>query len=105
MTPTTTEFKLEYIKRQARINANHAEKPAWENKINEIRNNLSQLIDTIRVIIPGYSNYTESFGCHEWTPFWIAVLEIQDQFRLPGDNSDIEYKINHVTLEITLAKE
>ena len=100
-----TEFKLEYIERNMRLSSVYSNNPVWKNKINEIQNRFSQLIDTIRVIIPGYSQYTESLETHEWSPFWIAVLEIQDQFDLPGGHADTEYKINPDTLEITLARD
>lgn len=105
MNPTTSEFKLIYLEPNMRLSSKYSRWPAWKRKRNEIQNTFSKIIDNIREIVPGYSRYTESFGCHEWTPFWIAVLEVQDQFDLPGGNSDTEYRIDHNTLEITLAKE
>ena len=105
MNPTTTEFKLKYIEKNMRLSSVYSKFPAWKRKRNEIQNRFSQIIDELREVVPGYSTYTESFGCHEWTPFWIAVIEVQDQFDLPGANSDTEYKINHETLEITLAED
>ena len=100
-----TEFKLEHIEETKRLNSSYEGNPDWKNKIIEIQNRFSEIIDTLRRVIPGYASYTEDFGCHEWTPFWIAVVEVQDQFDLDGDNSETEYKINHETLEITLAEE
>ena len=96
-----TEFKLEYIAKDKRLNSSYEGDPPWKNKIKEILNRLSELIDAIENLVPSYSSQAPE----EWTPFWIAVLEIQTEFNLPGEDWETEYKINRETNEITLAEE
>lgn len=98
-------FKLEYIDKNKRLNEHYKDDPPWKNKIKEIQNRFSEIIDNLRNIVPEYSNYTESHDDHESTPFWIAVIEVQIEFNLPGEDYDTGYKINPKTLKISLEEE
>ena len=98
-------FRLKYIKKNERLNSSYKHDPTWKNKIKEIQNRFSEVIDNLKVIVPQYTNYTQSHGDHQWSPFWIAVIEVQLEFGLPGQDHDTEYEINPITLEIKLQEE
>ena len=95
---TSTEFKLEYYEKNNRLDANNYEDPPWKNKIKEIENRFSELIDLLEQIIPEFASSPPN---DDWTPFWIAVYEIQCEFNLPGEDWDTEYEIDTETLTIT----
>ena len=55
-------FNLEYIEKNKRLNSSYVHDPTWKNKIKEIQNLFSEVIDNLKAVVPEYTNYTECHG-------------------------------------------
>lgn len=94
-----TYLKLKYIEENERRDEYEKSDPEWRRIISKIENRFSELIDNIETLLPSYGSSPPN---DDWTPYWIAVYEIQSEFNLPGEDFDTEYQICPNTLKITV---